>query len=74
MKKYGVFDKRSGHAYGWYLAHNPAHACSLHDHTIGEYNRQYTDIGYELFKGRHGYNVYSGGMLMARVAIFDSGD
>jgi hypothetical protein len=71
MYRYTIFDPSSGHSVGAVLAHNPALACAIYDHGIGEHNRQYTDIGSAQFKGRYGYNVYSNGCFVARVTITD---
>jgi hypothetical protein len=72
MYRYTIFDPSSGHSVGAVLAHNPALACAAHDQTIGEHNRKYDDIGSALFKGRAGYNVYSNGCFVTRVAITDN--
>lgn len=71
MYRYTIFDPTNGNGLGTVLAHNPAQACSTYDRGIGEYNRQYTDIGTALFKGRYGYSVYDHGVLVTRVVITD---
>jgi hypothetical protein len=74
MYRYTIFCPKSGSSLGTVLAHNPALACAVYDRGIGEHNRQYEDIGSALFKGRYGYSVFSNGLFVARIAIFDKGE